>query len=81
MSIAKAFLPTGRASGCHTNNKRTKVVMTLVLSCFVLEFTPYGETAAEKVGVHPILVWWRRRELNPCPKAFSRDFLRAQSFN
>ena len=63
------------------NNKRTKVVMTLVLSCFVLEFTPYGETAAEKVGVHPILVWWRRRELNPCPKAFSRDFLRAQSFN
>ena len=55
--------------------------MTLVLSCFVLEFTPYGETAAEKVGVHPILTWWRRRELNPCPKAFSRDFLRAQSFN
>ena len=23
MSIAKAFLPTGRASGCHTNKKST----------------------------------------------------------
>ena len=28
-------------------------------SDFVSENTFDGETAAEKVGVHPILVWWR----------------------
>ena len=40
-----------------TNSKRTKVVMTLVLFCFVSEFTPYGETAAEEKGVHLSIVW------------------------
>ena len=48
-----------------TNSKRTKVDMTLVLSCFVLELTPYGETAAEEKGVHPILVWWSIGGSNP----------------
>ena len=46
---------------------------------FVSENTSHGETATEKVGVHPILVWWRWRELNPRPKDVCREFLRAQS--
>ena len=34
----------------------------MAVFCFVSELTPYGETAAKEVGVHPILVWWRRGE-------------------
>ena len=48
----------------------------MAVFCFVSELTPYGETAAKEVGVHPILVWWRRGELNPCPKVFPHGFLR-----
>lgn len=52
--------------------------MTLVLFCFVSEYTPYGKAAAKKAGVHPILVWWSRGESNPCPKLDSQNFLRVQ---
>jgi hypothetical protein len=42
------------------NNKNAVPAFTLKRrSAFVLENTFYGKSAAEKVGVHPILVWWR----------------------
>lgn len=34
--------------------------------------------AFEKIGVRVMSIWWRRGELNPCPKAHSQEFLRAQ---
>ena len=35
---------------------------------FVSDFHPCYKMAFEKQGVHPIPVWWRRGESNPCPK-------------
>lgn len=39
---------------------------------------PYGKAAFKKVGVRVMSIWWRRGELNPCPKAHSQELLRAQ---
>ncbi|WP_418523113.1 hypothetical protein, partial [Ruminococcus sp.] len=41
------------------NIKRTKIFVTLALFCFVSEHHLDGKAATKKVGVHPILVWWR----------------------
>ena len=45
MSIAKAFLPTGRASGCHTKSKQT---LKFFLGLF---FAVKYEKTAERVCV------------------------------
>jgi hypothetical protein len=39
--------------------KRRSSFYTETAFCVVSENTPDGKSAAEKVGVHPILVWWR----------------------
>ena len=42
----------------------------------VSERTFHGEAAAKEIGVHPIHIWWRRGESNPCPKTAYQSFLR-----
>nr|DAW01506.1 MAG TPA: hypothetical protein [Caudoviricetes sp.] len=41
------------------NIKRTKIFVTLALFCFVAEHHLDGKSAAEKVEVRPIHIWWR----------------------
>ena len=56
MSIAKAFLPTGRASGCHTNSKaavgvmpslRRLIFMPKLLSVYIAEQNITKQPAAK----------------------------------
>ena len=38
----------------------------------------HGKAAFEIIGVRPMSIWWRWRELNPCPKINSYELLRVQ---
>ena len=53
----------------HHKKRRLGILPKAALFCFVLEYHLHGEAAAEEIGVRPNLVWWRRGESNPCPKA------------
>ena len=38
----------------------------------------HSKPAVKEICVRPMFIWWRRGELNPCPKAHSQELLRAQ---
>ena len=57
-------------------NKTTNLVAHSLL--LTSQPHPYGKAAFEKVGVRVMSTWWRRGELNPCPKIHPYIFLRAQ---
>lgn len=40
------------------NKKRVKSLNPDSLFCFASDRNPYGETAFEKISVHPMPVWW-----------------------
>ena len=39
----------------------------------------HSETAVKEICVRPMSIWWRRGELNSCPKTLQRELLRAQT--
>ena len=43
-----------------------------------LDINNKSEPISDWIKVRIILIWWRRGESNPCPKALQQDFLRAQ---
>ncbi len=59
--------------------RRLGITSKTALFCCGSERTRHGKTTAEKIGVRPNLVWWRRGELNPRPKTDQQELLRAQS--
>ena len=50
---------------CDKQNRHPKFLFKMTVFLFVLEFTPYGEAATEKVGVHLSIVWWSIGGSNP----------------
>ena len=51
----------------------------LTLAFLLLTLQPHHDSKAafEIIGVRVMSIWWRRGELNPCPKTHSYKFLRA----
>ncbi len=41
----------------------------------------FRETKTAHPSGWAVFVWWRRGELNPCPKTLQRELLRAQTFD
>ena len=56
--------------------RRLGIKSKTAFSVVVSERTFHSETAAEKISVRPIPIWWRRRESNPRPKTLPHDLLR-----
>ena len=61
-------------------NKKSRQYTKPCLLFFLLPSEPhrYGKAAFEIIGVRLWAIWWRRGELNPCPKTYSHSFLRVQ---
>ena len=62
-----------------SKKRRLGIISKTALFCCGSERTSHGKIAAEEIGVRPIPVWWRRGELNPCPKTHPPKLLRAHS--
>ena len=64
----------------HIKKQRFRAhrALNLVLCFMTSQPHSYGKAAFEKVGVRVMSIWWRRGELNPCPKTHPYIFLRAQ---